>query len=157
MEESGVSEHSGGRQDIRERAGSHGRALTLVSFTKGGIPTTEVLTLHLLPQTLGFTKKCPIRNTAEWRCSASISSVYMERQREQNKKTDSQGESWQLDHMYASPSNFQRLNPQRVMRSVWTCHLGTPVSTVPQLPAQQCFLIHMYQLANMPPHQAMKT
>lgn len=41
MEESGVSEHPGGHQDLRERvchAGSHGRALTLVSFTKGVSP-----------------------------------------------------------------------------------------------------------------------
>ena len=59
-EESGVSEHSGGHQDLTYlcvcSAGSRGRALTLVSFTKGVSPPQRSALYTLLRQTLKFTK-----------------------------------------------------------------------------------------------------
>lgn len=92
-EESGVSEHLIWRQDLTEcvcSAGSRGRALTLVSFTKGVSPPQRCALYTLVPQTLKFTK---------WR-----GSLLFLRTQSESKTTERE-----FDHVHTSPSDVQRL------------------------------------------------
>lgn len=96
----------GGHQHLRERvwrAGSHGGALTLVSFTKGVSPPQRS-TLNTRPlRPWGSQKNGALSETQQ----TDGLPVNLDTNREQNKESDSQGESSQCDHMHTSPSNFQ--------------------------------------------------
>lgn len=149
MEESGVSEHLGGHQDLRERvncAGSHGRALTLVSFTKGVSPPQRS-TLYIWSL-----KPWSSQRKSAWSETQQLCIHFLW---EQNKKMDSRGvdlitctrlplTSKHLNTqshekcLYVSPSN------PGLSRSRVTCPAALPDTSG-------------HQRVNMPPHQAMKT
>lgn len=113
----GVSEHSGEHQDFREwvqREGSPGRALTLVSFTKGVSPTRG---LYALPGPW---------NPVVGRSRALL--PFPPRAKQQHKPLE-------FDHRYAPPSNFQGLKTQRLDASPSNSGLSrSPVTCPTALP-----------------------
>lgn len=132
-ESAGVSEHSGEHEDLRElvhRAGSRGRALTLVSFTKGVSPPqrSALSTRSFTPW--GSQKKGPHQKHSR---DAALLPFLLKTQREQNNS---------LSTCTPLPPTSS-LNTHWVVRSVCLRHLATPVSAVPQLPALRRSLMHM--------------
>lgn len=132
MEGSGVPEHSGGHQDFRECvhcAGSHGRALTLVSFTKGVSPPQRPAPYTWAIKTLTFTKKWHIRNSRVMHLCFNFPRDIMSKTRN----------SFIARTPLRPTSTF---STHQVMRSVWMRHLANSVSAIPRLPALRCSLMH---------------
>lgn len=139
-----VPEHSGEHQDFRECvecAESQGRALTLVSFTKGVSPPQRPALYTWSLKTLMFTEERCIRNS-------TVLHLCFHFQRDTVSKTRNS-----CDRMHTSLSDFflNFLNTHWVVKSVWMRHLANSVSADPQLPALWCSLMHMDVNCSMRP------
>lgn len=90
--------------------------------SRGGIPAGGIHALHPVPETLRFTEKCPVRNTAELNNNMDPYSLTT-----------------------GAPPLLQTsiVSKHRVVRRVCIRHLAASVSAAPRLPALRRSLIHM--------------